>query len=491
MNYARFKEIPLVWDDIGFAYLKIGKFEKAETYLQDSLDVNPENFNLHLFLSICYLMKIELDLASQELSVCEDNIFFNDDWVNKINGSLCRRINGNEVSANSVERLKKERGILIQRIESPPSFVIHLDAFDIRNEAALYFLEAILLKKKTKTDDAEFRFLKALERGYPEKEIRYQLIDLYINANQFDLVEEQYEILENLISKKEAAILQKYIIDVSSNEIQLDASRDISDFPHNPRFYIHHRLKEPDGRIIQEVHNRFFEVLQTGNIVDAVKILEKGWEIKKDIFEFNYNLALLYFDLKNYKKAEYYGARALWFRRDHIESYDLMGNIYFHQWKFQKAYREYYQILSLDDRNALAHYNLGVTSISLKKPKEAEAFLKKAIEFDYKKEEALNQDQNEHSSISSTINVRVKPASLLSYITLGKLYFKQGRIDESRKMYEEAKKHNPRSPEAYLGLAKICINENQFKMAESLIKEYLYFGGSKEEADILYKIIKK
>jgi tetratricopeptide (TPR) repeat protein len=495
MTYRDNKETLLVWDDIGFAFLKIGEFEKAEPYLLDALDVNPGDFNLHLFLSICYLMRNELDLASQELALCENNIFFNDEWVKKIDGSSCRRINGDELSTRAVERIKKERGILVQRdthtIEFTPVFVIHVDAFDIRNEAALYFLEAILLKKKTKTEDAEPKFIDALEKGYPEKEIRYQLVDLYIKTKKFSLAEEQYENLKDLISKKEAEILEKYIREVSSTEIQLDSSGEIPAFPHDPQFYVHHRLKELDGRIIQELHDRFFEVLQTGNIVKAVEILEKGWEIKKDLFEFNHNLALLYCDLENYEKAEYFGARALWFKEDHVKAHDLMGNIYFQQGEFQKAYLEYSQMTSLDERNASACYNLGVTSISLQKPKEAEAFLLKAIELDSNKESDKKRDENESTTMSSSIYVHVKPTSLLSYLALGELYFDQGRIGESKAMYEEAKKQNPRSAEAHLGLAKIYINENQYEMAESLIKEYLYLGGNKEEADILYKIIKK
>lgn len=54
INYVDKTYISKVWDDLGYAYLRKGEYEKAITYLKNSISVHPENLNAWLYMATSY-----------------------------------------------------------------------------------------------------------------------------------------------------------------------------------------------------------------------------------------------------------------------------------------------------------------------------------------------------------------------------------------------------------------------------------------------------
>jgi len=470
INYADDKERPKIWDDLGYAFLKKRELEKAKAYLKVARSVRPENFNVYLYLAVVYILNNEIDIASAELKKIEENIYFDDSWIKLISDSELRREDGKKISKHEAERLIKEKGIYVQKTTQEktlvPSVTIQIDAFNERNEGTFYFGQGIILKRREEFEKAEKKLLAALDAYYDEKEVRFQLWDLYLKTNQPVKAEEQMDVLKKL--------------DFTFRET------------HEVKFRFHHRLKNHTNNLLQDLHERFLKELERGKIHQSINTLEKAFDIDEQSFVINHNLALLYFDIYELEKAEMYCARALWFKEDHLGSHDLMGNIYFHKRAYERALNEYKSILEIDEWNAHAHYNLGSVYHSLKDWFHAEQHWKKAIECEKRKEKIREEESSQEKGLKYSLTVRKRPISFLSHESLGKMYSDQRLVTKAIVEFENAIKLKPNESEPYLYLAKSYYKKGEEKKAVSCLEKYLYLGGKREkEARKLLDQIKK
>ena len=55
-----------VWDDIGYAYLQLGDYNKAVDNLNNALSFHPFNYNTHFYLAVAHLLNNDLDSAEVE-----------------------------------------------------------------------------------------------------------------------------------------------------------------------------------------------------------------------------------------------------------------------------------------------------------------------------------------------------------------------------------------------------------------------------------------
>ncbi len=466
------KERAEVFDDLGYAYLKKKKFEKAKKYLIQSLRFHRENFNPRFYLAAAYILNDEIELASEQLKIIEENVYFDQSWLAKTSGLTARKPNRKIINANELERIKKEKGIYLEK-KSESKIIIHLDAFDERNEGAFYFAQGVVYKINEEFDEAQKKFQEALKANYDQREVRLQLANLYLQQNKKDEAEEQ---------------LKK----ISSQVIS---------FPdlHPIRFKIYHRLKYHDNHLIAALHGTFLKELEKGEIDEALKVLEKSFVVNEQSFLMNNNLALLYFDTEKIEKAETYCVRALWYKdMDKISKegaagcHDLMGIIFYHQKRYDKALLEYKEALEIDERNAISHYNLGIAYYALGDRQNAEQKLRKAIEYDQvsakpKKERAISK-----SELDVMVVVRKKSASFISHMALSQLYLDQNMIEKAAGECERAIILKPRNPRPYLTLAKLSITKEEIEKAVSYLDKYLYLGG-KKNTDVynLLNLIKK
>jgi tetratricopeptide (TPR) repeat protein len=347
-----------------------------------------------------------------------------------------------------------------------PLVFVEIDAFNERNEGAFYFIQGIVHKLCGEFEESEKKLLAALEAGYDEKELRFQLTDLYLKTNMYIKAKEQIAALKRLGS-----------ISWSNHEIE---SR------------IHHRLRKHSNNLLQDLHKRFLKELEGGKIEQSIETLEKALDINEQSIVINHNLALLYFDRGELEKAEIYCARSLWFEEDNPKNHDLMGNIYFNQAVFEKALSEFKRIVEIDERDARAHFNIGSTYYSLEDWPNAEKYWKRAIEYEEKKVKKRRESQSRKKDFAYFLIVKRSPISFLAHKSLGKLYLEQNLIDKAISALERAIDIHPDKAEPYLDLAKAYYEKEQDKKAVSYLQKYLYLGGrEEEEANKLLDKIKK
>lgn len=237
MMLTSWREEAEVFDDLGYAYLQKKEFGKAKQYLIQYLGFHRENFNPRFYLAAVYILNDEIELAAEQLKIIEENIYFDQSWMAKTSALTARKPNGKIIKANELERIKKEKGIYLEE-KSASKIIIHLDAFNERNEGAFYFAQGVVYKINEEFDEAQRKFSEALKANYDEREVRLQLANLYLKQSKKDEAEEQ---------------LKK----ISSRVIPFPTLRPI-------KFEIYHRLKYHDNHLIAALHGTFLKELEKG-----------------------------------------------------------------------------------------------------------------------------------------------------------------------------------------------------------------------------------
>ncbi|MBN1224280.1 MAG: tetratricopeptide repeat protein, partial [Candidatus Aminicenantes bacterium] len=305
------KDPSLVYDDLGYAYLKIGDFKNAKTYLKKSIRRYPENYDARFYLAIARFMSGEPDLALRELKKIEDDIYFTESWLSE--SETFQKSNGSPVDKDGLHRIRFEKGIHLEKKKNKT--IIHLDAFDERNEGAFYFLLGVIQRRKKEFDSAERSLRKALDSGYDQAEAGLALADLYLAQNRREEALQQVEEILEKDKANEKVLAFRNLIKTTSEYAAPDIIVDI-------RIDCRHRLKDHGADLAIKKHLEFFQVLKEGRIEDSIKILEGALDSRERSFVVNHNLAMIYLDLAKIKdldpdllrKAELYCGRALWFR---------------------------------------------------------------------------------------------------------------------------------------------------------------------------------
>ena len=480
INYADYREITKIWDDLGYAYLQKKETKNAITYLKNAISAYPDNFDCHFYLAIAYFFNDEIDLAYEELDKIEKNIRFDDGWMKEIFDSEIRRIDGGKISEEEVRRLKKEKGIYVHKShpseDLAPLVIISIDSFDEKNEGVFYFAQGIVHKRRMDFKEAEKKFLASLKAHYDEKQVRLQLLDLYREMDEHAKAEEQSVNLGKISGQKK------------------DDAKPIltSQSIHPIEFRIHHRLREHPNNLLQSFHEKFLEEIEKARIQESINILEKALDIDESSYVVNHNLALLYFDKRNMEKAEIYCARALWFKEDHSGCHDLMGNIYFHQYAYKNALDEFKRMLEIGEQKAHAHYNLGLVYYMLNDWINAEMHWKESIECEKEKLKTQAESPFVEKDLQYSLVVRKISPSYLSHKSLGNLYYRQGKIDKAILELEKAIELRPHEAEPYLELGEIYLKREEREKAVFYLEKYLYLGGKKkDEAEKLLDQLKR
>jgi tetratricopeptide (TPR) repeat protein len=485
-----------VWDDLGYAFMQTGDLQKVMTYLKKSLSEYPENYNPRLYLAVVYLLKDEIDSAARELEKIEKGIYFDDSWMRDVKG--LRKRDGKETKREELELIKNEKGIFLEK-KKEDEIIVHLDAFDERNEGAFYYTHGIVFQLKEEFEKAEQKFFLALKAGYNEIEVRLKLAEVYLMQNLFNEAERELnKIMNRQKDHAEALLLKEYIDD--------EKSLRVSELPDKINIKLSHRLKNHDNDVVIELHNKFFEILKKGKIKESVAVLDDALDVKEQSFVVNHNLALICYDVAKLedinveylKKAEVHCGRALWFKDFYevnidniISCHDLMGNIYYYQKKYEKAQREFQKVLEFDPYDASTRYNLGKAYYELKDIIRAEQEWKKALESERRDVESKKEKAPE-DELKFAVVVAKKPISYKAHMSLAMLYLEQGLNDKALEQFKKAIAVEPDHPEPYFELGKLYHLEDDKKNAIDCYEKYLYLGGKEVESiNKLLKSLKK
>jgi tetratricopeptide (TPR) repeat protein len=426
INYADKTYISKVWDDLGYAFLRQGKYLDAIDYLKNSILSHPENFNARLYLAAAYISINESRLASQELDQIEKNIYFDESWISDAKNLLLLNEYDDEVSMPELERLWREKGVFLDKnleeSESRMHAVIYIDAFNDVNEGVFHSLRDCVNKKND-------------------------------NSQEFEGISEiLFEIQHRLKDHKNSLLGQKF--QQSLDELG-------------------------KGKIEESIHT-----LEEAMIID-----EKSFIINYNLALLYFDEFHLDPKKKDkLEKAEFHCARALWFRKHQtsnkeeiIGCYDLMANIYSVLMKYEKSLREYKKILEFDPKNTHAHYNLGVVYFNIRDYQNAENEWQNAIALEKKIQNQGEDKGSPGKKMEHSVTVRKRSISHLSHLALGKLYLKQERIDKAISEFKTAISIRANAADPHLSLAKAYQKIGEKEKAASHLERYLFLGGKEEK----------
>ena len=511
-----------VWDDIGYSYLQLGDYNKAVDNLNNALSFHPFNFNTHFYLAVAHLMNKDYDLTQAELTAVESHIFFDEKWIDS--ATIFRKRNGRVLDRDELLRARKERGVFLERLDEggitfnwdlfwgilplpiiimgidKGEVIVHLDAFDERNEGAFYYVWGLYFREIGEMLKAEEKFRWAIEANYDEVDVRLRLVELYLEQGRFPEAETQWDLARGLDEDHPDVLgLMKFVRDKSPLKVRV---------PSSPKIRVAHRLRDHTNTLLAECHYNFFEVLKEGRIKDAISILEQALNVDERSFVINHNLALTCYDVAKLEdphtaylaRAQYYCARALWMKdfkyvskKHEASTHDLMGNIYFYQSRYNDAKKEFLKSLEIVPNDPFVLCNLGMAFYNLNDWVLAAQKWKEAIESEQssiKSEERGIKGSDEE--LRYVVTVLRKPISPRAHVYLGMLYRKQDLIEKSLEHYEKAVALEPRNPDPYLDLGKIYQKNGDKEKALECYEKYLYQGGRNiQETQKLIESLKK
>lgn len=234
-----------------------------------------------------------------------------------------------------------------------------------------------------------------------------------------------------------------------------------------------------------------FVLREEGEIEEAVKILNLAYHIDDSAYLVSYNLGQLYSNMGNAEKAEEFARKAIQQKKDFLEGYDLLGNIYFKQEQYREALKEFNRVIEISKDDAQGYYNLGCTYWALKDLNNAENSWKRAVECETPATKRKIEKRFEQDGWGFTVIVRWKPVAYRALIALGSLYETKGFIKDAIKEYDRAVKREPDNPEAYFELGRIYFDTKSWEKARFYLEKHINLGGhNQEKAKQLLKSLK-
>ncbi|MFC2165534.1 tetratricopeptide repeat protein [Acidobacteriota bacterium] len=474
----------LIFDNLGYAYLQIGDFDNAKIFLKKSLRRFPVNYNARFYMAVAQLMSDNLDLSLQELKRIERDVCFDDTWI--IKGQSYQKSNGAIVGQDVVERIRKCRGVFVEG--KGDIKLVHLNAFNAMNEGGFYFTWGIVCRKKGEFTRAEEYFMKVIEAQYDENDVRLWLADAYLSQNR----------------RQDAEAVIEQMLKIQADHSRVLKFKNLANTPgdyrtpellDNIRIHIHHRLEDHGADFAAAQHDQFFQVLRQGRIRDSVKILESALDSRVRSFVVNHNLAMMYLDLAKMQglnpeylnQAEIYCARALWFTdyeeitvKHEVSAYDLMGAIYYHQKKYDKAITEFRKALELDPYDSDIRCSLGSIFYKIDDDNNAEQEWLKIIEYE-KRRVKLKEDKSKEGKLQHSLWVEKIPSLYRAHVNLGTLYIYQGSTDKALEHLKQAIQIEPNRPDPYFELGNIYHQSGEMEAAKEAYEKYLFLGGKKAD----------
>jgi len=239
LNYAKDREKQIVWDDLGYAYLKKGETALAQRYLERSQDAFPFDYDVKLYMALASDRLGDPASALRFLQVIEKDLFFDDRWFDMARPLKIKNDLGDRVPVEALERMRKIKGVFLLR-KGEDEGVLIVDVFNEKNLGLYRYFKGLLLRDLGVPDDAALEFREAGQAGF----------EIPAGRNPRD------EILSRL----------------------------------------RHRYKLHPGDLAWFAHEKFLKILEQGNIKEAIRSLEEGLDSDCRSFWMNHNLALLLYD---------------------------------------------------------------------------------------------------------------------------------------------------------------------------------------------------
>ena len=176
---------------------------------------------------------------------------------------------------------------------------------------------------------------------------------------------------------------------------------------------------------------------------DAYASLEKAIELDPGRLDARLDRGRLYLVARQFKMAEEEANFILQEEPKNVGAYQLLGDALIGQQKNDRALQAFSRVTELLPNDSRSYVNLALVEISLRRFKDAEEHLRKAIATD--------------------------PKSLQANIDLAHLYRLQNKLPEAQEVLQAGIQNNPDAPQLYVDLANMLSNAGKHTDADEVL----------------------
>ncbi len=348
--------------------------------------------------------------------------------------------------------------------------------------AQFYMMKGFANNKLTETEDAIQSYMDALMRQPYLVETRKNLARILLSKNEFD---KATALLQEAVRMDPIDFDAKYLLEQALKKRHWteaapppELTKNFVDEGELKYTYVFHTKPESCSRIVNDYS---LQLLKNGQLAHASSWLSNFLDVCDDSARLNYNLAQLYNAQEILGKALKHAWRAAEIEPSYRDAYDLIGNIFFKLQDFESSLQAYREVIKLDSKDALAHYNIGLVYQSMKDVDQAEENFKEAIKRDKgaKKPEVPKGASSDDLAYSLTI--RATPVTFDSHKSLGEIYFNKKMLEKALEEYEQAIEWVPDDPESHYWIGKLQSDLGNKSEAITHLERCVYLGGSKEK----------
>ncbi|MGB6867467.1 MAG: tetratricopeptide repeat protein, partial [Candidatus Aminicenantaceae bacterium] len=244
---------------------------------------------------------------------------------------------------------------------------------DVGSRAEFYMLKGYAHNQLAETEDAINSYIDALRRKPYIVETRKNLARIYLSKNQFD---EATALLQEAVRMDPIDFDAKYLLEQALKKrhwTRVGTPPELSkQFVDEIEVkYVHVFHTKPDS-CAEIVNDYSIQLLKNGQLAHASSWLDNFLEIYDGSASLNYNLAQLYNTQEVLGKALKHAWKAAEIETKYRDAYDLIGNIFFKLQDFESSLQAYQQVITIDSKDALAYYNIGLVYHAMKNVDSAE-----------------------------------------------------------------------------------------------------------------------
>ena len=464
--------------DIALMYLENGEFDKAHTYTDMTLKLNPDNADAYSLRSKIYLAQEDKDNARLAAirAIQADNSLLNSDLAKEFDIVEVPPFDFEYYNSKGVEYFY--RGELENAIAC---FKKSLD-MNFRNPVALNNLAQAYIKMQN-LEQAKNTLNKA-------KILNPKYYQTYINLSSVAKLESLRDDISEFTRKKHKSEQEKYLkqalkINPNDKRVYLElANYELEQKNFEKAIKYFNTALVYDDEYFEAYLGIAIAYIESGNMQKALLALRNAGALNSKSDEISFYLAKMCILDNKFDEAKEYLEDAV-SKADDSDYYLELGKIYFGKNDYTKASEMFLKAQSLDVRlkNAAELYNyLGLCYYHTKDLKNAYSNLKKAVDMNpdnviymynlslvYKSTKQDSEYQKMYQKIT-----RFEPKTAQDYIDLSTIYYDRGQSDIARSTLDEGIKKMPDKKIIYLA---------KLKLLKTL--------GDKEGADKLQELINK
>lgn len=350
----------------------------------------------------------------------------------------------------------------------------------VGSQAELFFLMGYAFYEMGQMEDAEMSFSKAFDLKPHMMETLKNLAKVHLVQGHFQEAARQFRQIMKVFPFDYNV---RFLLDRAQHQqsIQKPEHRPslTKNFVEQIKPIYTYTFATDIGPVINLINSAAVTLLRNGRLDEAIMMTASFLELYSDSPELNYNLAH-YYNMKNdLNKALKYAWTSVILNEDFKDAYDLVGNIFFKMEDYDNAIKAYGQVISIDSKDAMSHYNLGCVYSAKGELRKAEESWLNAIRYE-QSERSTVKDKGSDDELSYSIVVVGRRVAFKSHMSLGHIYRDQNHWDKALEHYQKALELEANRSELYYEMGKIYLKKPNIEEAKKCFDRYLYLGGDKE-----------